>query len=419
MYSIDQPITLGRPLRRPGLQQTAGEHHRRRYDRRLEDARPWLYGIASNLLRHHFRSSKRKDRADRRALALAELETTAQPLEQLEAQMLGPRLTQALQAMPVADREALLLFAWAELSYQEIALALDIPLGTVRSRIHRARAGVLAARTPAIKTHHVIANASAQRLTHLSVKLADDPVPTGNATLVLRRQTYPNSPEIDGADPYADNGNYYYSPTLACLPAVIQQNETVTIGSADSEQRDIAAANAALSEPIDQARQQMSVANFDPNVKPNSVSPTAAQNALKNAPAQIRQKLEQIQTRNQQDNLHSVISQEDGMIWDNGMDALRAGAGNPQVRAGVLKLFATIPQISTSTGTLNGQQTLDVTASLLSSNSGLYQEQLVLNASTGVPLEMIGGNQGQTPSVTVYYTVTRTTLDAVENGSAG
>jgi RNA polymerase sigma factor (sigma-70 family) len=194
MYSIDQPITLGRPLRRPGLQQTAGEptdsavierslsdpqefalifdrhwrslhayctsraaaagediaaevfrrafDHRRRYDRRLQDARPWLYGIATNLLRHHFRSSRRKDRADRRALAFAELETTAQPLEQLEAQMLGPRLTQALQSLPVADREALLLFAWAELSYQEIALALDVPLGTVRSRIHRARARV-------------------------------------------------------------------------------------------------------------------------------------------------------------------------------------------------------------------------------------------------------------------------------------
>jgi RNA polymerase sigma-70 factor (ECF subfamily) len=194
MYSIDQPITLSRPLCRPAPGQASGEltdaavierslgdpsefapifdrhwralhayctsraaaagediaaevfrrafDHRRRYDRRLDDARPWLYGIATNLLRHHFRSSKRKDRADRRALVFAELETTVQPFEQLEAQMLGSRLTRALQALPVADREALLLFAWAELSYQEIALALDVPLGTVRSRIHRARARV-------------------------------------------------------------------------------------------------------------------------------------------------------------------------------------------------------------------------------------------------------------------------------------
>lgn len=77
------------------------------------------------------------------------------------------------------------------------------------------------------------------------------------------------------------------------------------------------------------------------------------------------------------------------------------------------------PQITTSNGTLNGQPTLDITASLMSSNQGLYQEQLILNANTGPLLEMIGGNQGQAPSVTVYYTVTRTTVADVENGSAG
>ena len=116
--------------------------NRGRYDTRLEDARPWLYGIATNLLRHHFRSTQRGDRAGRRVRALAELETSVQPLDQLEAQLLGPRLTSALQSLPEVDREALLLFVWAELDYREIAAALDIPLGTVRSRIHRARARV-------------------------------------------------------------------------------------------------------------------------------------------------------------------------------------------------------------------------------------------------------------------------------------
>jgi hypothetical protein len=280
-------------------------------------------------------------------------------------------------------------------------------------------AGVLATRTPATKTRHVIANASAQRLTRLSVKLADEATQIGDATLVIRTQNYPDQPSITGADLYADNGNYYYSPTLAGLPAVIGQNETVNLGSSDSEQRDIAAANAALTEPIDQARQQMSVANLDPDVKPKEITPGVSPGgADTNAQAELQQKIRQVQQQDQKDDIKPVISQEDGMIWDNGMDALTAGAGNPQVRAGVLKLFATIPQITSSTGTLNGQQTLDVTASLLSSNSGLYQEQLVLNAETGVPLEMIGGNQGQTPSVTVYYTITRTTVAAVENGSA-
>jgi RNA polymerase sigma-70 factor (ECF subfamily) len=50
-----------------------------------------------------------------------------------------PRLAAALAELRAHDREALLLFAWAELSYEEISLALSIPVGTVRSRLHRAR----------------------------------------------------------------------------------------------------------------------------------------------------------------------------------------------------------------------------------------------------------------------------------------
>jgi hypothetical protein len=276
-----------------------------------------------------------------------------------------------------------------------------------------AGSGALASRAPALNAHH---GSAGRPLKHLSFMLADEATPPGNATLVLRRQVYPNSPEIDGADLYGDNGDYYYSPTAAGLPAAIQQDETVNDGSADSQQRDTGAAQAALTEPIGEALTQMANAGFDPNEKQQNVVTPFGDSP---ASAELRQKQAQMQQQIKQENLRAVMSPHDGMIWDNGMDALLAGAGNPQVRAGVLKLYSAIPQITTSNGTLNGQATLDVTASLLSTNSGLYQEQLVLNADTGVPLEMIGGNQGQTPSVTVYYTVTRTTLADVENGSAG
>jgi hypothetical protein len=265
----------------------------------------------------------------------------------------------------------------------------------------------------------VVQNASAKQLHHLSATLAAAPPPVGDATLVVRRQTYPSSAEIDGADLYADNGNYYYSPTVAGLPALIKTGETVDDGSQDAEVRDMAAARAALTGPIGAARQQMSVANYANGVKPKMVSPGQA---LKNAPAAMRQQLEQklaeVKRHDQQDNMRSVISQADGLIWDNGMDALLAGAGDPQVRSGVIKLFLTIPQISVTNGTLDGQPTLNLTASLQSSNSGLYQEELILNASTGVPMEMLGGNKGQTPTVTVYYTISRVTVADVESGSA-
>jgi RNA polymerase sigma-70 factor (ECF subfamily) len=48
-------------------------------------------------------------------------------------------VAEALISLTTGDREVLLLFAWADLAYEEIAEALDIPVGTVRSRLNRAR----------------------------------------------------------------------------------------------------------------------------------------------------------------------------------------------------------------------------------------------------------------------------------------
>ena len=60
-------------------------------------------------------------------------------LDRLDAEVSGPRLADALARLNARDRDVLLLFAWADLSYREIAYALDIPIGTVRSRLNRAR----------------------------------------------------------------------------------------------------------------------------------------------------------------------------------------------------------------------------------------------------------------------------------------
>ncbi len=108
---------------------------RARFDPRYDDARPWLYGIATNQLRHHFRRAGRRD-------SLApdpDHDFTDDALGRVEARALGPRLAAALREVPSIDRDALLLHAWADLTYTEIARATGIPVGTVRSRIHRAR----------------------------------------------------------------------------------------------------------------------------------------------------------------------------------------------------------------------------------------------------------------------------------------
>jgi RNA polymerase sigma factor (sigma-70 family) len=58
---------------------------------------------------------------------------------QVAAAAVERELAAALTKLPRGDRDVLLLFAWADLAYDEIATALGIPLGTVRSRLHRAR----------------------------------------------------------------------------------------------------------------------------------------------------------------------------------------------------------------------------------------------------------------------------------------
>jgi RNA polymerase sigma-70 factor (ECF subfamily) len=118
---------------------------RDRYDPAVTDARPWLFGIATNLLRRTARSEARAYRA----LARTGLDRVAafddQVAERVDAGATVRLLAGALGRLPRRDRDALLMYAWAELSYDEIARALEIPVGTVRSRLHRARRQLRAA----------------------------------------------------------------------------------------------------------------------------------------------------------------------------------------------------------------------------------------------------------------------------------
>jgi RNA polymerase sigma factor (sigma-70 family) len=106
--------------------------HRKRYDLRRPDARPWLYGIAHNLLRHHYRDEERALRAYARSV---DLNASEPPVPSSEIATL-------LAELSSDERDVLLLVAWAELEYAEVAEALGIPVGTVRSRLNRARGRV-------------------------------------------------------------------------------------------------------------------------------------------------------------------------------------------------------------------------------------------------------------------------------------
>ena len=113
--------------------------------RRWEDrdparpVRPWIYGIAANLLKHHWRRERRMLNAYARSATDPVLVEADVSLDRLEAQTARMALAASLAELRRQEREVLLLSAWAELSDAEIAEALKLPLGTVKSRLNRAR----------------------------------------------------------------------------------------------------------------------------------------------------------------------------------------------------------------------------------------------------------------------------------------
>ena len=116
---------------------------RDRYDLGYSDARPWLYGIATNLVGQHRRDEARQYRIRQGAVTEPEVPDHADRVAAgVTAQATRALLDTALAALSAGDRDVLLLIAWEQLTYQEVSRALAIPAGTVRSRLHRARTKV-------------------------------------------------------------------------------------------------------------------------------------------------------------------------------------------------------------------------------------------------------------------------------------
>ncbi|AWS40646.1 RNA polymerase sigma factor [Streptosporangium sp. 'caverna'] len=113
------------------------------YDPARGDALPWLWRIATNLIRRHYRSEVRLYRALARTGVDPVLENHADSVaERVTAAAVTSHLAAALAGLRKGDRDVLLLTAWGELSYRQIADVLEIPVGTVRSRLNRARTKV-------------------------------------------------------------------------------------------------------------------------------------------------------------------------------------------------------------------------------------------------------------------------------------
>ena len=210
---------------------------------------------------------------------------------------------------------------------------------------------------------------------------------SGNATLVIRQETYANGQEMSGADLYADNGAYYYATTESGLPAEIAGGDNQGNGGFA---REVAAAKYAVDGDLATAQTMMEDAalGHSPINAPVATPPNAQVGAKVNA---------------------------DNLIWENSLDALNAGAGNPQVHAGVVRLLATLPTITVTDSETNGQPTLTLVAGAAEMPTN-YQETLIINANTGIPIDFTGGARGQTPDVTITYQVSRVALSDIAAG---
>lgn len=105
------------------------------------DARPWLFGIATNLLKKYVRLETRAWKGLQASDAARVIEDDAIEVAgvRVDAARALKKLGTSLNRMPPADRDTLLLYAWTDLDYAGVAAALGVPVGTVRSRLNRAR----------------------------------------------------------------------------------------------------------------------------------------------------------------------------------------------------------------------------------------------------------------------------------------
>nr|CEL23334.1 RNA polymerase ECF-subfamily sigma factor [Kibdelosporangium sp. MJ126-NF4]CTQ94496.1 RNA polymerase ECF-subfamily sigma factor [Kibdelosporangium sp. MJ126-NF4] len=117
---------------------------RGRYEPARATARAWIYGIATNLVRRHARSEVRGLRAAARDVGRAHvgegIDSVA--VSRADASAEARRLGSALAELRQEERDVLLLVAWAGLRPVEVAEALKIDTGTVRTRLHRARSAL-------------------------------------------------------------------------------------------------------------------------------------------------------------------------------------------------------------------------------------------------------------------------------------
>ena len=210
----------------------------------------------------------------------------------------------------------------------------------------------------------------------------------GNASLEILNQSPTSATSgANGVGVFTDSGEYFWALTMSGLPQAIAGHQDPSDGGF---RREVAAALFAVHGNIAAARARMAVADFAPGITPRKV-------AVPGGPRL------------------TAGQQADNEIWSNCLDALNAGAANQQVRVGVLRLLATLPQVFVAHTVTDGQTSLTLTQAWEAPTGRAY-DILIINAGTGLPIvTMTRQPKGELTGVT-YYHASRVTLADVAAG---
>jgi hypothetical protein len=239
----------------------------------------------------------------------------------------------------------------------------------------------------------------------------------GNASLIIRTQPTPAGPAEITYNLYTDGGAYYAVDAKgpgARYAAEAKKALTAAVAHGDNGAyggiREVAAARYAATGDLATAREQMNNA-----LRNNDYYDSLAQRkAIWAKGATARKKLEQekgIKVPLTMPTGKRLQEDIDSTIWDQSTDALSLGAGSPKVRAGVLRLLSTVPEVTVANSTTGGRPTLTLTALF----TGAGSEVLTINAKTGMPISYASKIPGIKPVVDTFR-VSRVTMADVRAG---
>ena len=267
-------------------------------------------------------------------------------------------------------------------------------------------AGGSAAKSPAVQSKLVTLAAM--------IKASVGSLP-GDASLVIRDQKVTGIPADISYNLYADNGAFYGGGDKSSLEQAVNQHQNLSDGV---NSREVAAARYAATGNLTTARQQM--ANATPNDLGLGLSPAARQKIWDKGRAQANEILKEKGAKRRipahPPTGKALQQAEDGDVWNNAVDALSSGAGNPQVREGVLRLLSTISSVTVTNSHTAGQATLTLTAGPEVFGGGA-SEILTINATTGMPIKAVFPAFQNVPASVQTFKVSRVTLAQVESGT--